>query len=59
VNAQPAVEPQFNVCPNASRPGLVLLAIGSGRDPYSVTPDVAEALADQLRAAAAAARKAR
>lgn len=51
-----AVEPQFNVCPNASRSGLVLIAIGTGTDPYSITPELAEALADDLLAAAAAAR---
>lgn len=50
--------PQFNVCPNGSRPGLVVVAIGTGTDPLSVTPQVAEALADDLLAAAAAARRA-
>lgn len=55
---KPADKPQFNVCPNASRPGLVLLAVGSGTDPYSIIPELAEALADELLAAAAAARRA-
>lgn len=57
MTAKPADQPQFNVCPNASRPGLVLFAVGSGRDPYNITPDVAEALADELLASAAAARR--
>lgn len=55
---RPADEPQFNVCPNASRPGLVSFAIGTGADHYSITPTLAEALADDLLAAAAAARAA-
>lgn len=55
---QPADNPQFIVCPNASRPGLVHLSIGTGRDGYNTTPELAEELADDLLAAAAAARKA-
>lgn len=53
-----ADSPQFIVCPNASRAGLVLIAIGTAADPYSVTPEVAESLADDLLAAAHAARQA-
>lgn len=56
---KPANEPQFIVAPNTSRPGLVVIAIGSGTDPHNITPDLAEALADELLAAAAAARQAR
>jgi hypothetical protein len=55
---QALLRPQFNVAPNASRPGLVVVAIGSGTDPYNITPDRAEHLADDLLAAAAAARRA-
>lgn len=55
---QPADAPQFIVCPNASRPGLVHFSIGTGRDGYNVTPEVAESLADDLLAAAHAARQA-
>ncbi|KWX19726.1 hypothetical protein AFM11_34350 [Mycolicibacterium wolinskyi] len=51
-------EPQFNVCPNASRPGLVHFSIGSGRDLFAITPELAEHLADELLAAAGAARRA-
>lgn len=58
MSGRPADAPQFNVCPNASRPGLVLFAVGSGTDPYSITPALAEALADELLASAAAARRA-
>jgi hypothetical protein len=55
---KPADEPQVHVGPNADRPGLVTIAIGSGTDPYSVTPDFAIGLAGQLLAAATAARDA-
>lgn len=53
-----AVEPQFNVAPNYGRPGLVSIAVGTAMEPHSITPETAEALADDLLAAAAAARKA-
>ncbi|WP_157625787.1 hypothetical protein [Mycobacterium sp. 155] len=46
------------MAPNASRPGLVVCAIGSGTDPYSITPELAEELAESLLAAAVAARRA-
>lgn len=55
---RPADEPQFHVCPNASHPGLVLVVIGTARDPHSISVEAAEALADNLLAAAAAARRA-
>lgn len=53
-----ADEPQFNVCPNASRHGLVHFNIGTARDGFNITPELAEHLADELLAAAAAARRA-
>lgn len=49
-------QPAVHVAANASRPGLVLVAIGSGTDPYSITPEHADDLAGQLAAAAEAAR---
>lgn len=52
------VAPQFNVAPNHGRPGLVLFAIGTGADCHHITPELAEALADDLIAAAASARRA-
>ncbi len=58
MSGRPADQPQFNVCPNASRRGLVHFSIGSGRDPFAITPELAEHLADELLAAAAAARRA-
>ncbi len=56
---KPADEPQVHVGPNAARPGLVVIAIGSGSDPYSVTPEFAIATAGQLLDGATAARDAR
>lgn len=56
--SRPADEPAFIVCPNASRPGLVLFSVGTGRDPLNIEPATAEALADDLLAAAATARRA-
>lgn len=53
---KPADEPQVHVVPNSSHPGLVVIAVGSGTDPYSVTPEFAVRLAGQLLCAAAAAR---
>ncbi|MHA7650147.1 hypothetical protein ACX9NE_10430 [Mycobacterium sp. ML4] len=55
---KPADEPQVHVRANASRPGLVLVAIGSGTDPFSVTPEFAIGLAGQLLDAATDARDA-
>ncbi|BBY91304.1 hypothetical protein MGALJ_09730 [Mycobacterium gallinarum] len=55
---KPPDEPQVHIAPNASRPGLVVIAIGSGTNPYSVTPERADDLADQLTGAADAARAA-
>ena len=56
---KPADEPQVHIAANASRPGLVLLAIGSGLDPYNITPEFAIVLAGHLLDAATAARDAR
>jgi hypothetical protein len=55
---KPADEPQVHVGPNGARPGLVVIAIGSGTDPYSITPEFAIGLAGQLLDAATAARDA-
>ncbi|TDL01538.1 hypothetical protein EI067_00355 [Mycobacterium paragordonae] len=52
---RPPDEPDFHVAPNASRRGLVLVAVGSGTDPFSVTPEFAIELAGRLRDAADAA----
>lgn len=55
----PADTPQVNVCVNASRPGRVHFSIGSGgMDGYDLEPEFAEMVADDLLAAAAAARRA-
>ncbi|MFA1705516.1 hypothetical protein ACDT10_21700 [Mycobacterium intracellulare] len=51
-------EPQVHIAPNASRPGLVVIAIGSGTDPYSITPEFAIELAGQLLDSVTAARDA-
>lgn len=56
---RPPDQPDFHVAPNASRPGLVLIAVGSGTDPFSVRPEFAIELAGQLLAAADAARDAK
>jgi hypothetical protein len=53
--AKPPDQPTIIVAANASRPGLVLVAIGSGTDPFSVSPEFATGLAGQLTAAAEAA----
>ncbi|OBA96996.1 hypothetical protein A5666_27095 [Mycolicibacterium fortuitum] len=55
---RPADEPQIHIVPNASRPGLVVIAVGSGTDPFFVTPDFAIDLAGRLLDAATAARDA-
>ncbi|RAU98770.1 hypothetical protein DQP58_04775 [Mycobacterium colombiense] len=55
---KPPDQPAVHVAANASRPGLVLVAIGSGSDPYSVTPEFAVGLAGQLLGAATTARTA-
>jgi hypothetical protein len=55
---RPPDQPAIHVAANASRPGLVLVAIGSGTDPYSITPERADELAGQLTDAATAARNA-
>ncbi|OBJ51011.1 hypothetical protein A9W94_27760 [Mycobacterium asiaticum] len=55
---RPPDQPDFRVAPNASRTGPVLVAVGCGTDPYSIAPSLAEALANELLAAAAAARHA-
>ena len=54
-----ADRPDFHVAPNVSRPGLVLVAVGSGTDPFSVTPEFAIELAGRLLDAADHAREAR
>lgn len=52
-----ADEPQFTIAPNAGRPGLVLVAIGTGMGRgYSITPERAEQLAAELVDAARSAR---
>ncbi|EFG79555.1 hypothetical protein HMPREF0591_0532 [Mycobacterium parascrofulaceum ATCC BAA-614] len=53
---RPPDQPTIHIAPNSSRPGLVVIAIGSGTNPYSITPEQADDLADQLTAAADAAR---
>lgn len=53
---QRADNPDFHTGANASKPGLVVIAIGSGMDSYSITPEHAEAIAARLLGAAAAAR---
>lgn len=53
---RPPDRPDFHVAPNASRPGRVLVAVGSGTNPFSVTPEFAIELAGRLRDAADAAR---
>jgi hypothetical protein len=53
-----ADEPQVHVAPNASRPGLVVIAIGSGTDSYSITPEFAIELAAHLIDGATTARTA-
>lgn len=55
---KPADEPRVHIAPNSSRPGLVLIAIGSGTHPYAITPALADDLAGQLTAAATTARMA-
>lgn len=55
---RPPDQPAIHIAANASGPGLVLLAIGSGTDPFSVTPEFAIELAGQLLDAATAARDA-
>ena len=56
---KPPDEPQVHIAPNSSRPGLVVIAIGSGTDPYCVTPEFAVELAGRLLNAATDARDAR
>lgn len=55
---KPPDQPAVHVAANASRSGLVVLAIGSGTDPFSVTPEFAIELAGRLLDAAAVARDA-
>ncbi|ULE32588.1 hypothetical protein [Mycobacterium sp. IDR2000157661] len=55
---RPPDTPTVHVAPNASRPGRVSLAIGSGTDPFSVTGQFAIELAGRLLDAATAARDA-
>lgn len=55
---RPPDQPAIHVAANAYGPGLVLLAIGSGTDPHSITPERADGLAGQLTAAATTARTA-
>ncbi len=44
----PPDQPAFHVAVNSSRPGQVLVAVGSGMDPFSVTPEFAIELAGKL-----------
>jgi hypothetical protein len=53
---KPADEPQVHIASNSSQPGRVVIAIGSGTDPYSITPERADEMARQLTAAAETAR---
>lgn len=53
---RPADQPQVHVAANSSHPGLVVIAVGTGRDSYNITPERADELAAQLTAAAGAAR---
>ncbi|BBX02263.1 hypothetical protein BST36_29105 [Mycolicibacterium moriokaense] len=53
---RPPDQPAFHVGANASNPRLVLVAVGAGTDPFSVTPEFAIELAGQLLDAANAAR---
>ncbi|KMO82306.1 hypothetical protein [Mycolicibacterium chlorophenolicum] len=55
---KPPDQPAIHIAANAARPGLVLVAIGSGTDPFSVSPEFANELAGQLLDAATAARDA-
>ncbi|MFV8316280.1 hypothetical protein [Mycobacterium sp. 23] len=56
---RPPDQPALHIAANASRPGLVLVAVGSGTDPFSVTSEFAIGLAGQLLDAAAEAHDAR
>jgi hypothetical protein len=49
---KPPDRPAVHIAPNASRPGLVLIAIGSGTNPFSITPEFAADLSSRLLAAA-------
>lgn len=49
---KPTDQPAVHVAANASRPGLVVIAIGSGTDPYSITREFAVELSGRLLAAA-------
>lgn len=53
---RPADKPQAHIAPSSAQPGRVVTAIGSGTDPYSITPDRADDIAERLAGAAAAAR---
>ncbi|WP_428339993.1 hypothetical protein [Mycobacterium sp.] len=53
---KPADEPQVHVGPNAGQPGRVTIAVGSGTDPFSVTPEFAIELAGRLLDAATESR---
>jgi hypothetical protein len=55
---KPPDQPSIHVAANASRPGLVLVAVGSGTDPFTVSPEFAIELAGRLLDAATAARDA-
>lgn len=55
---KPPDQPSIHVAANASRPGLVLVAIGSGTDPFSVSPEFAIESAGKLLDSATAARDA-
>lgn len=56
---KPPDQPAVHIVANAARPGLVLVAIGTGTDPFSISPEFAIELADQLLDAATAARDAK
>lgn len=55
---KPPDQPAVHVAANASPPGLVLVAIGSKSDPYSITPKFAVEPAGQLLDAPTTARTA-
>jgi hypothetical protein len=57
--AKPPDLPTIHVAANAARAGLVLVAVGSGTDPFSVSPEFAIELAGKLLDAATEARDAK
>lgn len=56
---KPPDQPSIHIAANAARAGLVLVAVGSGTEPFSVTPEFAIELAGKLLDAATEARDAK